>query len=66
MYLQTLTNLQLEIVKLYSTEMERQDLLELKQVLANFFARKAIQEADQIWDEQNLTDDDMEEWLNEG
>ncbi|MEZ4511817.1 MAG: hypothetical protein R3C62_08075 [Chloroflexota bacterium] len=46
--------------------MERQDLLELKQVLANFFARKAIQEADQIWDEQNLTDDDMEEWLNEG
>ncbi len=66
MYPQTLTNLQLEIVKLYSTEMERQDLLELKQVLANFFARKAIQEADQIWDEQNLTDDDMEEWLNEG
>lgn len=66
MYPQTLTTLQLEIVKLYSTEMERQDLLELKQVLANFFARKAIQEADQIWDEQNLTDDDMEEWLNEG
>ncbi|MCB9431260.1 MAG: hypothetical protein H6668_04665 [Ardenticatenaceae bacterium] len=66
MYPQTLTNLQLEIVKLYSTKMERQDLLELKQVLANFFAQKAIQEADQIWDEQNLTDDDMEAWLNEG
>ena len=66
MYPQTLTNLQLEIVKLYSTEMERQDLLELKQVLANFFAQKAIQEADQIWDEQNLSDDDMEAWLNEG
>ena len=66
MYPQTLTNLQLEIVKLYSTEMERQDLLELKQVLANFFAQKATQEADQIWDEQNLTDDDMEAWLNEG
>jgi hypothetical protein len=60
-----MTNLQLEIVKLYSTEMERQELLELKQVLANFFAQKAIKEADKIWDEQNLTDDDMESWLNE-
>ena len=66
MYPQTLTTLQLEIVKLYSTEMERQDLLDLKQVTANFFTRKAIQEADQIWGEQNLTDNDMEEWLNEG
>jgi hypothetical protein len=66
MYPQTLTNLQLEIVKLYSTEMERQDLLELKQVLANFFAQKAIQEVGHIWDEQHLTDDDMEAWLDEG
>lgn len=64
MYPQPLTNLQLEIVKLYSTDLERQELLELKQVLANFFAKKAIEEADKIWDEQNLTDDDMEAWLN--
>ena len=63
---QALTDLQLEIVKLYSTDLERQDLLELKQTLANFFARKAIKEADKVWDEQNLTDDDMETWLNEG
>ena len=65
MFSQAMTNLQLEIVKLYSTEMERQELLELKQVLANFFAQKAIKEADEIWDEQNLTDADMESWLNE-
>ena len=38
MYPQTLTNLQLEILKLYATDLEHQDLLELKQVLANFFA----------------------------
>ena len=66
MYSPTLTNLQLEIIKLYSTGMERQELFELKEVLANFFARKAIKEADTIWDKQKLTNADMDSWLNEG
>ncbi len=61
-----LTNLQLEIIKLYSTDLDAQELLDLKQVLADFFARKAIKEADKIWDEQNLSDQTMESWLNEG
>ncbi len=65
MYPQTLTNLQLEIIKLYSTNLERQELLELKRVLADFFARKAIKEADKIWEEQNLSNQAMETWLNE-
>ena len=66
MHTTTLTNLQLEIIKLYSTGMKRQELFELKGVLANFFARKAIKEADDIWDEQKLTNVDMDSWLNEG
>ena len=65
MHTTTLTNLQLEIIKLYSTGMKRQELFELKDVLAAFFARKAIKEADTIWDEQNLTNSDMDAWLNE-
>jgi len=65
MHTTTLTNLQLEIIKLYSTGMKRQELFELKDVLAAFFARKAIKEADSIWDEQNLTNSDMDAWLNE-
>ncbi len=66
MYSPTLTNLQLEIIKLYSTGLERQELFELKEVLATFFARKAMKEADGIWDEQNLTNVEMDIWLNEG
>ena len=65
MYPSTLTNLQLEIIKLYSTSLEQQELLELKQMLANFFARKAIQEADQIWSDKNLKNTDMDDWLAE-
>lgn len=59
-------NLQQEIIKLYSTDLDYQELLGLKQILADFFAQKAINEADKIWDEQNLSDETMETWLNEG
>ncbi|MEZ4658631.1 MAG: hypothetical protein R2911_13755 [Caldilineaceae bacterium] len=45
--------LQQEIIKLYSTDLEYQELLGLKQILADFFAHKAIDEADKIWDEEN-------------
>lgn len=49
---QPLSNLQLELLKLYSTNLDQQELVELKRVLANYFAQKAIKEADKIWDEK--------------
>ncbi len=60
-----LTNLQMEILELYSTELLVEELNELKFIIANFFAKKAIFEADRIWDEKNLSHQDMEKWLNE-
>lgn len=59
-------SLQQEIIKLYATDLDYQELLSLKQILADFFARKAINEADKVWDKQNLSDEQMESWLNEG
>lgn len=58
-------DLQSEIIKLYSTDLEYQDLLGLKQILADFFARKSIEEANTIWDQQAYSDDLMDAWLNE-
>jgi hypothetical protein len=60
-----LTNLQIEILELYNTDLNQQDLNELKSLLAHFYANKAIQLADKIWDEQQLSPADMENWLNE-
>ncbi len=60
-----LTNLQMEILELYSTNLVEDELNELKAVLAKFYAEKAIREADWLWDERNLSDRDMEKWLNE-
>ena len=65
MYAQRLSNVQLEILKLYSTDLSFSELLEFKQELANFFAKKAIQDADRIWEQKGLTNDCMDTWLNE-
>lgn len=62
---QPLTNLQMEILELYSTDLTEEDLKEIKTMLAQFYAQRAIREADRIWDEKHLTNDDMEQWLNE-
>ena len=60
-----LTNLQLEILKLFSREVPNNELLEIKRMLANYFAGKLTAEADKVWDEKGLTDDDMDKWLKE-
>jgi len=61
----SLSNLQMEILELYSTDLKENDLHELKRILAKFYAEKAIREADRIWDEKGFTQQDMENWLNE-
>ncbi len=60
-----LTNAQVELMKLYGTNLSSEDLEELKSLLAKFYANKAIVQADEIWDEKGLTDADMESWLNQ-
>ena len=60
-----LSNVQMELMKLYSTNLSEKELSELKDVLSKFYADKAINKANEIWDEKGLTDADMEKWLNE-
>ena len=59
-----LTNVQIELMKLFSTNMSDKDVIELKDLLADFYARKAIAEADAIWDKKGLSNEDMDIWLN--
>jgi hypothetical protein len=60
-----LTNLQVELMKLYSTNLSDKDFEDLKNVLAKFYADKSISLSNELWDERGLTNTDMEEWLNE-
>lgn len=58
-----LTNLQMELLQLYSLKLSDNELLQVKEVLARYFAGRLGQYVDQLWQEQGLTVDDMERWL---
>ena len=60
-----LSNVQMELLKLYSTDLEHDDLMELRILLANHFAEKAMNGADTVWDQKEISVDTMETWLNE-
>ena len=52
---QPFSNIQLELLKLYSKDISESDLIQIKLLLAHYFAEKAMDEADQIWEEKNYT-----------
>lgn len=58
------SNLQLELLRLYSRDLSEADLLEIKHLLARYFAEKLSRRADQVWEEKGWTDDTMEEFLH--
>lgn len=62
---QPLTNLQLELLKLYSRKVSEQDLQSIKKMLAQYFANKAMYLADQTWENNNWTKEDAERLSNE-
>ena len=60
-----LSNLQIELLKVFSRNLSDVQLLEIKQILANYFAQKATEEMDKIWDEKGWTNETMEGFLKE-
>ena len=60
-----LSNLQLELLKLYANNVDGEKLLEIKLLLSNYFAQKATDAMDTVWDEQHLTEQNMIDWTNE-
>ncbi|MGB0862032.1 MAG: hypothetical protein ACPG19_02890 [Saprospiraceae bacterium] len=61
---QPLSNVQLELLKVFSYNLENKELQDLKDVLANFFAQRAIHLADNIWEEKGWNDEDVDKMLN--
>ncbi len=60
-----MSNLQLELLKIYATNVSDEDLLAIKRMLAKFFMEKAIQRADKIWEERGYTNEQMQNWQQE-
>ena len=52
---QPFSNIQLELLKLYSRNVSESDLVQIKLLLAHYFVEKAMDEADHIWEEKGYT-----------
>lgn len=59
-----LSNLQLELLKLFAKNIPEQQLIEIKQLLVQYFAQKATDEMDKLWDERGYTNETMKKWAN--
>ncbi len=56
--------MQLELLKLFSRELEEEDLLAIKRMIVQYLAKKAAILADQVWEEKGWTNEDMDRLLN--
>ena len=52
----SLSNLQLELLNLYAQDVSDQDLINIKDLIAQYFATKAMDLADQVWEEKGWTE----------
>lgn len=57
------SNLRLELLRLYSRDISDEELLKVKELLADFFAQRAIAGADAWWDANNWTEADVQRML---
>ena len=60
-----LSNLQQELLRLYGNNVSEETLLEIKSILARYFADRASNAMDDVWDKQGLNPNDMSDWANE-
>ncbi len=61
---QPLSNVQLEILKAFSYNLSPSELQEFRDMLAKYFAERAIQFANKVWDEKGWHDKDVDRMLN--
>lgn len=62
---QGLSNLQLELLKIFSFEISDDQLLEIKSLLVKYFADKVSTDIDNLFEEQGWGQDKIEEWAQE-
>jgi hypothetical protein len=59
-----LSNVQAELLKVFSADIPDKHLAELKNIIARFLLDKARDKADAAWDEKGYTDEKLLQMLN--
>lgn len=60
-----MTNLQLELIKLFNYELPPEQLFEIKQLLAQYFAEKTTSEMESLWELKEFAETTLESWLHQ-
>ncbi len=61
---QPLTKAQLELLSLFNRPVDDTDWSAIRRMITRYFAEKAIQEADTLWQEKEWNEATMTTWLN--
>ena len=59
-----LSNIQFELLKLFTQKIPEEHLMELKRVIANFLLEKARDKADKIWEQKGYSEETINNLLN--
>ena len=61
---QPLSILQLELLEMFTRhQVSTEDIIAIKKMFTDFFAQKAMDEADKLWEEREYTQATMDNWL---
>lgn len=60
----SLSNLQLELLKLYSFNLKTEELLEVKRMLGQHFAARLSAQASLQYEQQGWSQETLDSWLN--
>jgi len=59
-----LTNLQVELLKLFASNLPEKNLHDLKEMISDYLLDMAREEADKVWEEKNYTKKNADDWLH--
>lgn len=59
----SLSNIQIELLNLYSVGVSDETLLELKKIISQFLMQKLREEAGKVWVEKQYSETDINNWL---
>jgi hypothetical protein len=62
---QKLSNLQLELLKIFSRDISDMELMDIRRLLTRYFMERAVKNADEIWEQKGYSKELMEQWLKE-
>ena len=60
-----LSNLQIELLKLFNYNLQEKQIIEIKKLLSSYFAQNITKSIDELWDKEKWDDKTIDNWKNE-